>query len=210
METIKKFFKPVIDWVVITIGAIHWKYRRGLTEQELKEIKDALIPNYYIILTRRKNHLSTFFVGLASFVVSGKWSHWAHVLMNLEDEVESDQDFRLIEATGRGIHYSPFNKVFEVHSVALLKPRSMTIDDWTAIMDRAKSNLGKPYDSLFDLKNDQEMSCVELVRAALMADPDYYTSFANFEDMIKTHKNLTPQMFYDCPDFEVVYEVRHR
>jgi hypothetical protein len=41
-----------------------------------------------------------------------------------------------------------------------------------------------------------------------MAEPDYQENFANFEKMIKERKNLTPQMFYDCPDFEVVYEVR--
>ena len=39
-------------------------------------------------------------------------------------------------------------------------------------------------------------------------DPDYYTNFANFEKLIAERKNLTPQMFYECPDFEVVFEIR--
>lgn len=208
MNIFKKMFMGVADWVVITIGKIHWGYKDGLTAKELAEIRNRLIPNYYIILTHRNNHLSTFFVGLASWVVSGKWSYWAHALMNLEDEVKSDSDFRLIEATGAGIHYSTFEDVFKVHGVTLMKPKSMSIDRWTVVMDKANSHLGKPYDSLFDLKNDQKLSCVELIRDALMAEPDYMKNFANFEEMISSNKNLTPQMFYDCPDFEVVYEVR--
>lgn len=204
----KKLWTSFVDWVVITIGKIHWGYRNGLSAKELSEIRNLLTPNYYIILTRRNNHLSTFFVGLASWVVSGKWSYWAHALMNLEDEVKSDNDFRLIEATGAGTHYSTFEDVFKVHGVVLLKPKNMSIEYWTVVMDRANTQLGKPYDSLFDLRNDQRLSCVELIRDALMAEPNYSTNFANFEEMIKSNKNLTPQMFYDCPDFEVVYEIR--
>lgn len=206
----KKLWTAFADWVVITIGEIRWKYKKGLTVAELSEIRNLLTPNYYIILTRRNNHLSTFFVGLASWVVSGKWSYWAHALMNLEDEVKSDNDFRLIEATGAGTHYSTFEDVFKVHGVVLLKPKNMSIEYWTAVMDKATQQLGKPYDSLFDLKNDQRLSCVELVRTALMAEPDYEKNFPHFEKMICDNKNLTPQMFYDCEDFEVVYEIRHR
>lgn len=205
----KKLWTSFVDWVVITIGKIHWGYKDGLTVKELSEVRNLLIPNYYIILTHRNNHLSTFFVGLASWVVSGKWSYWAHALMNLEDEVKSDDDFRLIEATGAGTHYSPFDLVFQVHGVVLLKPKNMSAEHWTTVMDKANSELGKPYDSLFDLRNDQRLSCVELVRTALMAEPDYEKNFANFEAMIKSRKNLTPQMFYECEDFEIVYEVRH-
>lgn len=202
-------FKSIADFVVITIGRIHWGYKNGLTDTELSTIKDLLVPNYYIILTHRNNHLSTFFVGLASCVVTGKWSYWAHALMNLEDELKSDSDFRLVEATGTGTHYSPFDLVFKVHGVVLLRPKNMSAEHWTAVMDKANTAIGKPYDTLFDLKNDQAMSCVELVRSALMAEPDYETNFANFERMIKERKNLTPQMFYDCEDFTVVYEIKH-
>lgn len=206
----KKFWRSFVNWAVITIGKIHWCYRNGLTDIELDKVRKLLIPDYYIILTHRKNHLSTFFVGLASLLVTRKWSYWAHALMNLEDEVKSDDDFRLVEATGAGVNYSSFNLVFEVHGVTLLKPKNMSADQWTVVMDKAITEVGKPYDSLFDLKNDNALSCVELVRTALMAEPDYEKNFANFEAMIKKRKNLTPQMFYDCPDFEIVYEVRHR
>jgi hypothetical protein len=41
-----------------------------------------------------------------------------------------------------------------------------------------------------------------------MGLPDYEVRFRRFEDLIQKRKNLTPQMFYECDDFEVVFEVR--
>lgn len=205
----KELWDKFVNFVVITIGKIRWSYNNGLTLDELAKVRELLTPDYYILVTHRKNHLSTFFVCLSNFILTGKWGYWAHALMNLEDEVKDDKDFRLIEATGAGVHYSPFDLVFRVHGVALLKPKSMSIEHWTQVLDKAKTELGKPYDSLFDLTNENAISCVELVRTALIAEPNYYSDFANFEEMIKQRKNLTPQMIYDCVDFEVVYEVRH-
>ena len=60
-----KLFRKIADWVVIGIGNIHWGYRNGLSDDELTHIKSLLTKDYYIILTHRDNHLSTFFVGLA-------------------------------------------------------------------------------------------------------------------------------------------------
>jgi hypothetical protein len=205
---LKKIFDKIASAFVTVIGKIHWAPSNTLSEGEKKKIHDLLVPNYYIILTHKNNHLSTFFVGLGNFLLTGKWGYWGHVLMNLEDEVHSDSDFRLIEAVGTGVTYSPFDSVFEVNGVALLKPKNMGLDKWTAVMDKAMTEIGKPYDTLFDLKNDQALSCVELVRDALMGEPDYTKNFAHFEAMIQTRKNLTPDMFYDCDDFELVFEIR--
>ena len=191
------------------IGKVQWKQKSGIRSTDLETISSMLKPNYYIILTRRSNHLSTYFISLANLLLTGKWGFYSHVLMNLEDEVKSEDDFRLIEATGTGVHYSTFNEVFVgINAVALLKPKSMTPLEWTKVMDKAMTELGKPYDSLFDLKNDQALSCVELVRAALMATDNYSTNFANFEADIAKSKNLAPEMFRTCADFEVVYEIR--
>ncbi len=201
-------FKSVADTVIQTIGKIHWPAGQIIDVASQEDIKRKLKTDYFIILTYRRNHLSSFFVCLANFVLTGRWGRWTHALMNLEDHVDGDEDFRLIEATGTGTHFSPFDKVFDVHGAVLLKPKSMTLDEWTGLLDRAKTQLGKPYDSLFNLASDQELSCVELVRTVLMGQPNYATDFANFEALIKKRKNLTPQMFYDCGDFEVVYEVR--
>lgn len=202
---IKKLKSALATWV----GNVQWKQSRELSGAELDEILERLTPHYYIILTRRSNHLSTYVICLANLILTGKWGHYSHVLMNLEDEVTEEKDFRLIEATGKGIHYSLFQEVFGgIDSVALLKPKNMSLDAWTAVMDKAKTQLGKPYDTLFDLKNDLALSCVELVRVALQAESNYTTNFSNFEKMISECKNLTPNMFLQCSDFEVVYEVR--
>lgn len=201
-------FKKLIEMIVLGIGKIHWKTDREISEEAKSQIRKMMGPHYYIVLTHRSNHLSTFFVGLSNLLLNGRWGYWAHALMNVESEVASDGDFRLIEAVGSGVKFTPFDQVFDVQGVVLLKPVSMTAEEWTAVLDKALSELGKPYDSLFDLKSDSSLSCVELVRAALMAEPGYAEDFKHFEAMITKSKNLTPQMFYNCPDFEIVFEER--
>lgn len=198
-------------WVnfIELVGKVHWAPKNTLTLAEQDNIRKLLGENYYIMLSRRNNHLSTYFISLGNLLLSGKWGYWSHAFMNVENKAYSDDDFRIVEAIGHGVEYTPFDKVFDVNGVVLLKPKNMTIEKWTYVLDKAKSEIGKPYDNLFDLKNDQELSCVELVRISLMSEPDYYTNFSKFEELIKKNKNLTPQMFYDCEDFEVVYEIRH-
>jgi hypothetical protein len=199
----------VISWVVLSIGKIHWSTTVTLSTEEQAKIRELLIKNYYFILTHRSNHLSSFFTEAANFFVTGKWGYWGHSLMNMEDVVKDDGDFRLIEAVGKGVVYTPFADVFDVDGVCILQPKNLTVDKWTVILDKAKTELGKPYDTLFDIANDNALSCVELCRAALMSEPNYATDFADFEALIKKyHNNLTPDMLYDLEDFEVVYEVR--
>ena len=205
----KNFYNKIVAWVILSIGKVEWKTKDTLTLDEQTKIRELLVNDYYIILTRRNNHLSTFFSSFANFALSRKWGYWSHALMNMEDEVKDNKDFRLIEAVGKGVVYTPFDQVFDVHGVCILKPKNLTIEKWTFILDKAKLQLGKPYDTLFDIRNDNSLSCVELCRAALMGEPDYATNFANFEALIKKrHNNLSPDMFYGLDDFEVVYEVR--
>lgn len=224
MSSLLKRLRFIIDPVLQLIGKVHWPSRSYLSQQVLDEIRPLLADSYFVILTYRKNHLSTFFIGLASFALTGRWARWSHALINLEDSVENLADFRivpldrkvgqgttervLVEAIGAGSMVSPFEKVFDVHAVALLKPKHMTIDEWRSVMDKAKQQVGKKYDTLFDLADDSELSCVELVRTILMDLPDYHQKFAAFEALIKKRGNLTPSMYYECGDFEVVYEAR--
>lgn len=203
-------FRKIANWFVESLGKVHWDKHNLISEYEKEHIRKLLGPNYYIILTRRNNQLSTYFIAMAHFLLTGRLGYWSHSLMNLEGPVASDDDFRLIEALGTGVQYTPFERVFDVNSVALLRPKHITIDDWTAILDRAAASEGKPYDTLFDLKSDSSESCVEAVRNALKAHPEYDIHFAEFERMIRKRKNLTPSMFYECSDFEVVYEVRRK
>lgn len=203
-----KAWAKFVDWFIRTTGKIHWRSSKQLRNDDLESIRKLLTKDYYIVLTRRHNHLSTAMTGFANFALTGKWGFWSHALMNTEDEAHSDADFRLIEAIGKGVTFTQFEKVFDVDAAVLLRPKNMSMTDWTAVFDELKDDVGKPYDTLFDLKNDSAMSCVELVRHALKKLPDYEARFAHFEALIKKRKNLTPQMFYDCDDFEVAFMAR--
>lgn len=201
--------KRAIDVIVKFIGSVSWTQRNPLTDDEKQQIRELLKNDYYIILTRSRNHLSTYAIAFSNLILTGKWGYWAHSLMNLEDEVNSDSDFRLLQATRAGVKYATFDEVFSTNSVVLLSPAHMPVAEWTAVLDRAKTYLGRPYDSLYNLADDNQLSCVELVRQALKADGNYEQNFSHFEQLISKSRNLAPQMFYDCSDFKVAYEVRH-
>lgn len=203
------FFQKVQIWFIELVAKVHWKNRHLLSDDQSSSLKQKLAADYYIIATRKSNYLTTFFIAFGNFFLTGKWGFYSHVLMNLEDEVKTSNDFRFIEATGHGTHFSSFSEVFgAVDAVALIKPKNMTLIEWTEALDRAKIYLGRPYDNLFDLKSDLEVNCVELIRLALEGIPDYSTKFAEFEKMIAKKKKLTPDMFANCADFEVVYTIR--
>lgn len=205
----KKIYEAVVEGGVKLITKVKWKQRHELLETDKQRIRELLTKDYYIIATRRGYFLSTFFISLSHFFLTGRWGYYSHVLMNLEDEVRSDADFRLVEATTRGTKYSTFDEVFNnVDAVCLLKPRHMDIGKWTEMFDAADSYIGTPYDNLFDLKTDVRMSCVELLRALFRRLPTYRVDFHNFEQMIFNYGNLTPQMFVECDDFEPVLEIR--
>lgn len=202
-------FQYIQIFAIKSMAKIKWTQTKLLTVDDDVALKEKLSKDYYIIATRKSNYLTTFFICMGNFFLTGKWGFYSHVLMNLEDTVETDADFRFIEATGTGVHYSTFDDVFShVDAVALIKPKHMTLEEWTSALDNAKSYLGRPYDNLFNLKNTLEVNCVELVRLALQGMPDYNTKFANFEKMIASKKKLTPDMFCECNDFEIVYKIK--
>lgn len=224
MKKFLKLLQPIIDVFLKLIGKIHWPTSSYISRSDKEAIKQLLKDNYLVILTFRKNHLSSYFVLLGHFLLTGKWGKWSHVLMNLEDDLMDDRSFRivemsktikltarervLIEAIGEGVVVNPFEEVFDVQRVALMKPKKMTLDEWRTVLDTAKEQLGKPYDTLFDIADDRALSCVELVRRILMAQPNYHEDFVNFERLIQKEGNLTPQMFYDCGDFEVIFKAK--
>lgn len=205
-----KFLISIFNKIIALIGAIEWKSNSKISDTDKALIREMLKKDYFVIMTRRSNHLSTYFISAADFLLRGKFAFWTHSLMNLEDSVETDADFRLLEATGTGVHYSEFDDVFDSQSVALLKPKNMTLDDWTSVLDTARAQLGKPYDTLFNIADESKLSCIELVRMVLMAEDNYQTNFANFEALIAKEKNVTPQMLYDCGDFVIHFEVRNK
>ena len=204
--------KPVNKVLAVAstiIGICNWTLTNPVTQDELDKVNSLLASNYYIILTRNNNHLSSYMIGISDFFLSGKFGFWGHTLINVEDQVVNETDFKFVESIASGVQYATFKEVTAVNSIALLKPKTMPADDWNAILQKAYADIGKPYDLVFDLNQTDAMSCVELVRNVLQADPTYATNFANFEALAQKHGKVTPQMLYDCGDFEVVYEVRH-
>jgi hypothetical protein len=209
----------VLSYICSFFSSVKWPriqaWLNGGLYYSLKEIdhdklRTMLKPNYYFILTRRKCHLTTYLISLASFLATGRWSYYSHVLMNVDNgNAANDGEYKFIEATNPGVHFSTFMEIFDCDSVALLKPCGIINSDWVLILDKALEQQGKKYDDLFDLLDDTHVSCVELCRDALMALPNYETRFAKFETLINKHgKQLTPQMFYDCGDFELILEIK--
>jgi hypothetical protein len=214
-DFLRKYFAKPFNTMATWIGKQRWKQTHPITLEDKSKLMGLLAHDYYIIATRRSNHLSTYGISLANFLLTGKFSFYSHVLVNLEDEVTQPSDFLFVEALSGGTQISKWEDIFgddtgenSPDAVAILKPRSMSLDHWTAILDKARTQIGKPYDTLFDLGDDKKVSCVELIRIILMEEPNYAVDFADFEKMIKKRKNLTPQMFVDCADFEKVLVIK--
>lgn len=206
---LRKYLGGPINALATLIGKINWKARHPISQDDKKIIMSMLEKDYYIICTRHGNHLSTYAIALAGLLGTGTWGYYGHVCMNMENDVQTPDDFKIVEAIGTGSRFSSFDDIFgDASAVCLLRPKNMTIASWTAVLDKARTEVGKPYDTLFDLTDDKKVSCVELVRDALEGEGCYQKDFPNLEQMINKIKNLTPQMFRDCPDFEVAYEVR--
>jgi hypothetical protein len=194
-------------WVAMLPGKISWSKKTCITAADRTEIAALLANGYYIILTGNKNHLSSIVVSFLSWVKTGVWANYTHVLMNCDNITDPSDtaSFKFVEATGVGVHYSTFDQVFECDTVCLLTPNNIDNAEWTQIIDALLKQQGKPYDDLFDLSDDTHVSCVELVLNALRA-VNYDEEFANLKTLIEQQKNLVPQMYRICQDFMVKYE----
>lgn len=180
-----------------------------LQEADLNLIRDCLRDNYYIILTHRRCHLTSYLIAIISKLATGASSHWTHALMNTEGNIPGHLGYILVEATKQGVHPSSFMEVFDCDSVVLLKPTGCTTEEWTIAMDTAKSEIGKPYDTLFDILDDNSLSCVELIYVAMMKLPNAKQRFPKLLKLIEDEGNeLTPQMLYDCGDLEIALEIK--
>jgi hypothetical protein len=208
-------FQSIWNWIALNVtGKITWNFLKGkrywdLTDKDLSKVRNLCSKNYYIILIRRKTHLTTYLISLGNFLLTGKFSYWSHAAMNIDTSITlSDEDFDFMEATGAGVHFSRFMQMFDCDAVCLLRPKGFTDENWTQAIDKMISEKGKPYDTLFDISNQERLSCVELVRVALQNTKGYTENFSSLEGLISKANNLTPQMFYDCLDFEKVLEIR--
>jgi hypothetical protein len=201
----------VYHWIAQQVPKIQLTNRNPLTREEKQRLAKLLASDYYIILTTNNYHLSSIMVRVLTFLKTGKWPRFSHVLMNVDfmDSPKPDK-FKFMEATVVGVHYASFDEVFDCTDFCLLKPDEVDLKKYTKVIDELVENNGKPYDDLFDLLDDKSMSCVELVRDALMEIADYNKQFPNLEALIAKQKNLTPEDFYTCIDFDVVDQRRSK
>jgi hypothetical protein len=188
-------------------GKIYWSKRSRITDSDKQQIAQVLASGYYIILTGERHYLSSVIISLLSWIKTGVWADYTHVLMNCDNITDANNTagFKFVEATGTGVHYSAFDQVFNCDTVCLLSPKNISNTEWTKIIDALLAQQGKPYDDLFDLSDDTRVSCVELVLNALRA-ADYHEKFANLQSLIEKENNLVPQMYRSCQDFTVIFE----
>lgn len=213
-------FKKLWEWFVLGfISSVKWDYlvailNNGkywsLTEAELENIRATLKKDHFIILTRRKTHLTTYLIGMFGLFVSGRFGYWAHALMNVEgDDIDSDSDYRLQEATGKGVHFSEFMQVFDCDSAVLMIPKGVTKEEWTIVMGVVIDEIGLSYDPYFNLTDSSKVACVEMILVGIKKLANYETRFPKFLKLIAEEKNLTPDMFYNSGEFKVILEYRH-
>jgi len=192
------------SWKALFNDGVYWK----LTEGDHNDLRRKLGGGFYVILTAGHPSLSGLGIKLASWMTGKGWPIFTHVLLNVdnEDDPLRSHEFKLVESIQQGVVYSSFMKVFDCDVVALLRPKGFTTDEWEKALIRAKANVGKEYDTLFDLIDNTEMSCVELVRDSLIGSFDNYeeykSRFLHFETMIEQNNGeLIPEMFFKCRDF---------
>jgi hypothetical protein len=186
---------------------ISWRKQGKLTVTDKEEIAKHFASGYYIILTGSTSHLSSVIVSLLSWIKTGVWARYSHVLINCDNITDASDtaSFKFMEATATGVHYSTFDEIFNCDHVCLLTPNSVSNEEWTKIIDGLLKQKGKKYDDLFDLADSTRVSCVEVVLNALKA-ADYENDFKDLERLIIEEGNLVPQMYRQSQDFKVTYE----
>lgn len=207
---IPKIFEPICDYFFLkVVNEINWKWLKrrlkgvdyNLTlEDKLAAEKLIAESDYLICLSRRDAYFTTLLIGAASRILSRKKTYYTHALM-----------FELgtaMEATAKGTHLSPPSHILECDGIVFLRPKGMTHEFWEMMLVEARRNLGKPYDSIFDFTNDNEISCIEYVYDSLASIPGHRSKWPNFMGLVEQKGGVTPQMLYDSGDFDIVLEIR--
>lgn len=201
------FFYKIYHWFAVLAPKIRWRRRYKITAADKDQLASILSTGYYVILTSNPSHLSSVIVSLLGWIKTGKYSKYTHALMNCDNITDPSQrdDFKFVEADVKGVIYTTFDNVFACDHVCLLTPTDISNTEWTRVIDELISNVGKPYDDLFNLTDNSRLSCVEVVLNALKA-ANYEEEFEDLARLIERSGNLVPQMYRDCSDFKIKYE----
>lgn len=177
-----------------------------MTAPDVKQVAMKLLMDRYVGLSYRKTHLTSFFISLVHFVLTGVWRKWSHAWINVDDEISDPLGMQIFESVGAGAIVSPFWDVIVVDAVVLLKPKFVKEQDWDKIHKVLLSQQGTAYDTRGRCKDISELNCVERVVVAILTVDS--TALPNLKKMMDKKKQLTPQMLYDCGDFEICLEIR--
>lgn len=220
-------FRKLIDFVSLKlISPFNWSRIKflitgrefNLFPEDREYARRLMQLNDYLWVSRRRTHLTSYLISTADFLLAlslwarakfkGKrprWGYWTHAFL-------SDKNCKIFEAVAKGVQEAYFDDVFDCDSVACLVPAFISPEEWRdvsgAVIEVARKQLGKKYDTIFNIADDSEVSCIELVRVALKTLPQYAERFKDFEQLIQQYKNVTPQMLYESKSFAVVWEVR--
>lgn len=222
------FFKKILNFVSLKIvSPFKWTFLKFFFTGRAYDLRPVdrefardLMKKYTLLwVSRRETHLTTYFISFFDWALSlcawvrhgfkGKrprFGFYSHAFFNYDDN-------ELVEAVAKGVQKVFFDDVFDCDAVAALIPKYISEAEWDRMQDEInqelEAQLGKQYDTGFDLKDENAVSCIELVRLVLKKRvPDYELKFKCFETMIQLYGNVTPQMLYESDDFEVVWEVR--
>lgn len=222
--------RPIIDFISLKlISPCSWTRIKflltgreyDLTSRDREMLRDYCHLGVYIWVTRRETHLTTYLITISDYLLElmayyrngrvgrkPRLGYYSHAFLNADKNT-------FVEAIAKGVIQSLFDDVFNVDAVAALAPSGLSVIEWgmysKKFVEVAKGKIGSRYDTVFNLKDETELSCIELIRMSLrhcMTDADYKLRFKRFEDLITERKNLTPDMIRNCPDFEVVLEMR--
>ncbi len=222
--------KVLIDFISLKlISPFNWTRIRflmtgkeyDLTSRDRESLREMCENGVYIWVTRRDTHLTTYLIVLSDWLLAllayyrrgrtgarPKLGYYSHAFLNADRSI-------FIEAVAKGVINSFFDDVFNVDAVAALAPSGLSLIEWgmysKKFVEVGKSKIGGKYDTVFNLNDENDVSCIELIRVCLrhsMTEEDYQLRFKNFEALIKDRRNLTPDMLRNCPDFEVILEMR--
>lgn len=175
-----------------------------LTVEDKQTITDILQKEPCVILTTSAPNLSSRTVKFMSKILTGKSAEYTHAVMSYYDY--EDDTFMLIESTNSGVHLSTFDEVFSnLDHVCVLEIKHKNEKELDKINKKLKSQLGKKYDNLFDYKNKDRVSCVEVVYHSIK-DRQFSQKYPMLDQLIKAENNIVPQMFKDCGDFKILFE----
>jgi len=178
------FRKPLQKAICDIFGDVDFSFRKRKTisSAHVNQIKRALLPGDILV---KRNDLQ-----LSNVAIPGYWTHTAIYLGSLKewDAIFSDlpilQGKRpseyvklnyykaykrmshrqniIIEAVAEGVVINPVENIARVDYFAAMRPEI----DKSALFEsliKSLSYFGRPYDYLFDIENDNELICSELV-----------------------------------------------